>query len=216
MLCEFKGAQTVKLTTWLYPLVLAAGNCSWTSTSALWNMLQNISLSFSSLCAICVFPAVWGPVVCADSPHWVEVKHGRLELSQLNGSDADGPDIAQVVVPPLLLHCSHLWSHPGQMKQKRKSWPFTDALASSRHCGPPLIWHIYLLKQGSVSSSFNCQTLLRQKQMMHLLGIIFSGEYLRISFVGQVCAQCFDLVCSQCTYTQFKEQFTRSQKLTWN
>lgn len=51
-------------------------------------------------------------LVCADSPHRVEVEHGRLELSQLDGSDADGPDITQVVVSALLFHRSHLWSHP--------------------------------------------------------------------------------------------------------
>lgn len=60
------------------------------------------------------------PVVCADSPHWVEVKHGRLELSQFDGGDADSPDVTQVVVAALLLNCSHLWSHPTQTREKKR------------------------------------------------------------------------------------------------
>lgn len=35
--------NTVKLTTWLYPLVVEAGSCSWTSTSALWNIVLNVT-----------------------------------------------------------------------------------------------------------------------------------------------------------------------------
>lgn len=67
------------------------------------------------VCQVCLSPTVCPvPIVCADSPHWVQVKHGRLQLCQLDGSDADGPDITQVVIATLLLHRSHLWSHPAQ------------------------------------------------------------------------------------------------------
>lgn len=67
------------------------------------------------VCQVCLSPTVCPvPIVYADSPHWVQVKHGRLQLCQLDGSDADGPDITQVVIATLLLHRSHLWSHPAQ------------------------------------------------------------------------------------------------------
>ena len=50
----------------------------------------------------------------------MKVKHGRLELSQLDGSDSNGPDVTQVVVAALLFHRSHLGSHPGQRIQNEK------------------------------------------------------------------------------------------------
>lgn len=59
--------------------------------------------------------------VCADAPHRMEVKHGRLKLSQLNGGNAESPDVAQVVVATLLFHCHYLWSHPGKSKVARMS-----------------------------------------------------------------------------------------------
>lgn len=50
----------------------------------------------------------------AVPPHRVEVEHGGLQLGELDGGDADGPDVAQVVVAALLLHGRHLWSHPAE------------------------------------------------------------------------------------------------------
>ena len=42
------------------------------------------------------------------SPHWVEVKHGRLCLSKLYGSDTYGPDITLLIVTSFPLYCRHL------------------------------------------------------------------------------------------------------------
>lgn len=47
-----------------------------------------------------------------SSPHGVQVEHGRLQLGQLDGGDADGPDVAQLVVTAVLLHRRHFRSHP--------------------------------------------------------------------------------------------------------
>lgn len=47
-----------------------------------------------------------------NTPHGVEIKHGRLELCQFDGCDANCPDVAQLVVAALLLHRGHLRSHP--------------------------------------------------------------------------------------------------------
>lgn len=47
-------------------------------------------------------------------PHGVEVEHGRLQLCQLDGSDAHGPDVAQLVVAAVLLHRRHLGGHPAK------------------------------------------------------------------------------------------------------
>lgn len=46
------------------------------------------------------------------TPHRMQVEHGRLQLSQLDGRDANRPDVAQLVVTAVLLHGRHLWSHP--------------------------------------------------------------------------------------------------------
>lgn len=60
-------------------------------------------------------------VACAEAPHWMEVKHGRLELGQFDGGNAKSPDVTQVVVPALLLHRHYLWSHPANSKVARMS-----------------------------------------------------------------------------------------------
>lgn len=60
-------------------------------------------------------------VACAEAPHWMEVKQGRLKLGQFNGSNAEGPDVTQVVVPALLLHRYYLRSHPADSKVARMS-----------------------------------------------------------------------------------------------
>lgn len=52
-------------------------------------------------------------------PHWVQVEHWRLQLSQLDGGDADSPDVAQLVVAAVLLHRCHFWSHPEEKKKKQ-------------------------------------------------------------------------------------------------
>lgn len=54
-----------------------------------------------------------------SSPHGVQVEHGRLQLSQLDGGDADGPDVAQLVVTAVLLHRRHFRSHPVGEKKKQ-------------------------------------------------------------------------------------------------
>lgn len=50
-------------------------------------------------------------------PHGVQVEHGRLQLGQLDGGDAHGPDVAQLVVAAVLLHRRNFWSHPEERKQ---------------------------------------------------------------------------------------------------
>lgn len=54
-------------------------------------------------------------------PHGVQVEHGRLQLSQLDGGDADGPDVAQLVVAAVLLHRCHFWSHPEVKRRGQNS-----------------------------------------------------------------------------------------------
>ena len=49
------------------------------------------------------------------SPHGVEIKHGGLELGELDGGDADGPDVTLLVVPALSLHSGHLRRHPAHI-----------------------------------------------------------------------------------------------------
>lgn len=58
-------------------------------------------------------------VACAEAPHWMEVKHGGLKFGQFDGSNAEGPDVTQVVVPALLLHRYYLRSHPANSKVAR-------------------------------------------------------------------------------------------------
>jgi len=48
-------------------------------------------------------------------PHRVEIKHGGLELGELDGGDADGPDVTLLVVPALPLHGGHLRRHPAHI-----------------------------------------------------------------------------------------------------
>ena len=48
----------------------------------------------------------------------MQVKHRRLQLGQLDGRDADGPDVAQLVVAAVLLHRRYFWSHPGQSRDR--------------------------------------------------------------------------------------------------
>ena len=43
-----------------------------------------------------------------EGPHGVQVEHGRLHLRQLDGCDAHRPDVAQVVIAALALHCRYL------------------------------------------------------------------------------------------------------------
>lgn len=54
-------------------------------------------------------------------PHGVQVEHGRLQLSQLDGSDADSPDVTQLVVAAVLLHRCHFWSHPEEKETEQNS-----------------------------------------------------------------------------------------------
>lgn len=43
-----------------------------------------------------------------EGAHRVKVEHGRLELGQLDGRDAAGPNVAELVVASLPLHRCHL------------------------------------------------------------------------------------------------------------
>ena len=42
----------------------------------------------------------------------MQVKHGGLQLGQLNGSDANGPDVAEVVITALSFHSGNFGGHP--------------------------------------------------------------------------------------------------------
>lgn len=45
-------------------------------------------------------------------PQWVDIKHWRLQLCQLDGCDAHRPDVAKFIVPAFNLHSCDLWGHP--------------------------------------------------------------------------------------------------------
>ena len=98
-------AELLGLTTWVCPSVLEAGSCSSSSASGLWKRLKVV--------------IGWGPIRSwydsiqgQRSLHWVQVKHGRLQLCQLDGRDAHSPDVTQLVISSLLLHSCHLRGHP--------------------------------------------------------------------------------------------------------
>lgn len=72
----------------------------------------------------------------SDTPHGMQVKHGRLQLGQFDGSDTDGPDVTQLVVSTLPPHCRHLWSHPATANHRAcyykttHHWPQKDSRKS--------------------------------------------------------------------------------------
>lgn len=45
-------------------------------------------------------------------PHWVKVKHRRLQFGKLNGSDSNGPDVTLLIISALSFNGSHFRSHP--------------------------------------------------------------------------------------------------------
>lgn len=47
-----------------------------------------------------------------QGPHGMQVEERRLQLAQLDGSDAQGPDVTQLIVATFALHGGHLWGHP--------------------------------------------------------------------------------------------------------
>lgn len=47
----------------------------------------------------------------------MQVKHGGLKLRQLDGCDADRPDVTELVVAAVLLHRRNLWGHPSKRRQ---------------------------------------------------------------------------------------------------
>ena len=55
-----------------------------------------------------------------NTPHRVEVEHRGLQLGQLYGRDANGPDVTELVVATVLLHRRDFWSHPGWIQWKRQ------------------------------------------------------------------------------------------------
>ena len=60
-----------------------------------------------------------------ESSHGVQVEHGRLQLGQLDGSDAHSPDIAEVVVTTLPFHGSNFWCHP--VRRSDEALPFSQS-----------------------------------------------------------------------------------------
>ena len=57
-----------------------------------------------------------------ERPHWVEVEHGRLELRTLDGRDPHSPNITEMVVAALALHCGDLQRKKKKKRIKRKSF----------------------------------------------------------------------------------------------
>lgn len=53
----------------------------------------------------------------------------RLQLAQLDGGDAQGPDVTQLIVATFALHGGHLWGHPGGK--------LTYEMARGLHSRPP-------------------------------------------------------------------------------
>lgn len=56
------------------------------------------------------------------TPHGMQVKHRRLEFSQLYSCNAHSPDITQLVVAPFPLNCCHFWCHPVEREGWGKGW----------------------------------------------------------------------------------------------
>jgi len=54
-------------------------------------------------------------------PQRVDIKQRRLQLRQLDGGDAHGPDVAAFVVASFNLHCCHLRSHPEDRRETATS-----------------------------------------------------------------------------------------------
>lgn len=50
----------------------------------------------------------------------MKVKHGRLQLAQLDRRDSHSPDVAELVVAAVLLHCCYFRSHPAQKRVQRQ------------------------------------------------------------------------------------------------
>ncbi|TNN30804.1 hypothetical protein EYF80_059045 [Liparis tanakae] len=80
----------------------------------------------------------------AVSPHRVEVEHGRLQLRQLDGGDADGPDVTQVVVAAFLLYGGHLGSHPAQQGYERRRGSSAHESRVSRQAAHTRTWRVSL------------------------------------------------------------------------
>ena len=59
----------------------------------------------------------------------MQVEERRLQLAQLNGSDAQGPDVTQLIVATFALHGGHLWGHP--------AGKVTHEMARGLHSRPP-------------------------------------------------------------------------------
>ena len=47
-----------------------------------------------------------------EGSHGVQVEHGGLQLGQLDGSYANSPDVAEVVVTPFSFYGGHFGGHP--------------------------------------------------------------------------------------------------------
>lgn len=117
---DWYGAKSVSLSLPGYldlflPVCASVSVCVCVSICACVVVCACVSVCVCAFVSVCVCVSVCACVgVCACvSPHRVEVKHWRLELCQLDGRDAYRPDVTQMVVPTLLLHCCHLRCHPG-------------------------------------------------------------------------------------------------------
>ena len=48
-----------------------------------------------------------------ERPHGMQVKHGRLHFSELDGSDANSPNVAEVIVASFTFHSGDLPNRKG-------------------------------------------------------------------------------------------------------
>ena len=59
-----------------------------------------------------------------EGAHGVQVEHGGLQLRQLDGSDANGPNVAEVVVTAFSFHGGDFWGHP--VGRSNETLPFAQ------------------------------------------------------------------------------------------
>lgn len=86
-------------------------------------MAEKCQSTVSEFCAVCMHltPSV---CVCVCLPQGVDIKHWWLQLSQLYGCDAHGPNVTQLVVAAFDFHCCNLWCHPEDRRGQSCSLDF--------------------------------------------------------------------------------------------
>lgn len=81
---------------------------------------------------------------CVCSPQGVDIKHRWLQLGQLYGCDAHGPNVTELVVAAFDFHCCNLWCHPEDGRGQSSSLDFepsrenilSEVLKTKSNSGP--------------------------------------------------------------------------------